>query len=145
MRNAPNFKIETARIQGPPRTNYGSFLIPYQVAGAPRVLLHVLSGQGGGWDHVSVGVHGQDRTPTWEEMEHIRGLFFRDDECVMQLSVPRAEHINLHPGVLHLFRPQTAEELAAARADWLAAGEAYPYPDDLPPPGPIPRPPAEMV
>jgi len=145
MRQAPNFKVEKFRVEGEPRTNYGCFLVPYQVAAAPRVLLRVLAGQGGGWDHASVSVHGTLRTPTWEEMEFVRALFFRDDETVMQLSVPRAESINEHPGCLHWWRPQTAEELVAARREWLASGETYPYPDDLPAPGPIPRPPAEMV
>jgi len=145
MRHAPNFKAEKFRVGGPPRTNHGTFLVPYQVAAAPRVLLRVLVGQGGGWDHVSVGVQGGSRTPTWEEMEFVRTLFFRDDETAMQLSVPRAEHINLHPGVLHWWRPQTAEEMAAQREEWLASGEPYPYPEDLPAPGAIPRPPAELV
>jgi len=145
MRQAPNFKVEKFRVAGPPRENYGSFLVPYQVAAAPQVLLRVLAGAGGGWDHVSVGVQGQSRTPTWEEMEFVRGLFFRDDECVMQLSVPRDQHINLHAGVLHLWRPQTAAELAAERAAWAAAGEPWAFADHLAAPGPIPRPPAELV
>lgn len=67
------------------------------------------------WDHVSVhvrkdGKNGQriSSTPTWEDMEHIRSLFFDDDETVMQLSVPRADHISHHDHVLHLWKPLKA-------------------------------------
>ena len=66
----------------------------------------------GGWDHVSVS---KDHvTPSWEEMDAIKRLFFRDDEAVVQLHVPPREHINLHPHCLHLWRPQ---------------GWAFPLPD----------------
>ena len=66
---------------------------------------------GSEWDHVSVHVRKTksgklvNSTPTWEDMEYIRGLFFEDDETVMQLSVPRADHISHHDHVLHLWKP----------------------------------------
>jgi len=55
------------------------------------------------WEHVSVST--SRRCPTWSEMEWVRSLFFEDDETVLQFSVPRAKHINLHPFVLHMWRP----------------------------------------
>lgn len=70
-------------------------------------MLNVIASNGGGWDHVSVST--RDRCPTWEEMEYVRGLFFRPTETVMQLSVPRGKHINIHPHCLHLWRPQQCE------------------------------------
>ena len=89
----------------------GAFFIPFE-----RGLLRVISSTGGGWDHVSVcrivdkvfdeKVPGNVRVPHYEELEFVRGLFFNDNECVMQLSVPRSEHVNRHPHVLHLWRPQ---------------------------------------
>ncbi len=66
---------------------------------------------GSGWDHISVHVRQTkgkkliQSTPTWDDMEHLRSLFFDDDETVMQLSVPRTDHINVHPHVLHLWKP----------------------------------------
>jgi len=60
----------------------------------------------GGWDHVSVS--RRDHAPRWSEMEFVRRLFFKDDEWVMQLHVPPAHHINIHPNCLHLWRPQEA-------------------------------------
>ena len=48
-----------------------------------------------GWDHVSVSL--PNRCPTWSEMESVRNMFFTEDAVVMQLSVARSDHINLHP------------------------------------------------
>ena len=59
---------------------------------------------GKGWDHVSVS--RPDRVPTWNEMESLRLMFFGPDSTVMQLHVPRTDHINVHPHCLHLWRPQ---------------------------------------
>lgn len=59
------------------------------------------------WEHVSVSVEG--RCPTWGEMDDIKRIFWRDDETVMQLHVPRDEHVNLHPTCLHLWRPTGVE------------------------------------
>lgn len=64
-----------------------------------------------GWDHVSVHCRRvrnrklEHFTPDWYDMEHIRSLFFDDSETVMQLSVPRMDHISIHDHVLHLWRP----------------------------------------
>lgn len=83
-----------------------------------ETILRVIASDGGGdqweaaglpgapWEHVSVST--ATRTPTWEEMEFVRKLFFRADETVMQLHVPEAEHINCHPHTLHLWRPTEA-------------------------------------
>jgi len=92
----------------------GVFAIPY----APprrkgiqpaRVWLQCIASDGGGWEHVSVVVnvepHGV-RTPTWEEMDAVKRMFWRDTETVMQLHVPRNDHVNQFPHCLHLWRPQ---------------------------------------
>lgn len=79
----------------------GAFQLPSPIDGQP---LQVLASSENDWDHVSVS--RRSRTPNYPEMEFIRRKFFRDDECVMQLHVPIAEHINCHPYCLHLWRPQ---------------------------------------
>jgi hypothetical protein len=48
--------------------------------------MHVIAASGEGWDHVSVSM--KDRPPIWAEMDHVKRLFFKDDEVVMQLHVP---------------------------------------------------------
>jgi hypothetical protein len=55
------------------------------------------------WEHVSVSL--PNRCPNWPEMDFVCRLFWREDEAVMQLHVPRAQHISYHPYTLHLWRP----------------------------------------
>lgn len=80
--------------------NVGCFTIPRRDGSAP---LRIMASNAIGWDHVSVSL--QTRCPTWEEMERVKRLFFRDDETAMQLHVPPSEHKNCHPYCLHLWRP----------------------------------------
>jgi hypothetical protein len=82
----------------------GVFQVPSPI---DQAALMILASSGGGWDHVSVS--HTNRCPNWPEMSHIRTLFFRNEECVMQLHVPKSEHINAHPFCLHLWRPQAQE------------------------------------
>ncbi len=67
----------------------------------------VVASWGEGWDHVSISL--ARRCPSWDEMEWIKKIFFKDDELVMQLHVPTGKHINVHPNCLHLWRPQDQE------------------------------------
>lgn len=69
--------------------------------------LVIIASDGGGWDRVSVS--RRNRCPNWQEMEHVKRIFFRDDETAMQLHVPPAEHLSHHPFCLHLWRPQNVE------------------------------------
>jgi hypothetical protein len=80
-------------------TRHGAFLLE----SPHNIMLRVVVGDGMGWDHVSVS--GKKRCPNWFEMEWVRGLFFEDDDWVMQLSPPRAERVNVHEYCLHLWRP----------------------------------------
>lgn len=140
MRNQPNTRIENFRIPGtmggPPHTNTGFFVFPHR-----GHELRVQASQGCGWDHVSVSL--ANRCPTWEEMCFVKEKFFRDDEAVMQLHPARSEYVNIHPNCLHLWRPQTAEEMEAEKRTWVAAGEEWPY--EVAPPGNIPLPPSILV
>lgn len=76
--------------------------------GAFRLLdgLAVIASKGDGWDHVSVSL--PDRTPTWDQMDRVKRMFFEDHETAMQLHLPPAQHINVHPHCLHLWRPHNA-------------------------------------
>src|SRR5580765_4301097 len=114
MRHVPNLRLDPFRQPNPGdgrvyRDNNGWFLIPYR-----GVTLKVIASDGEGWDHVSVSL--KHRTPTWDELEFIRALFFRDDETVMQLHVPREDHVNVHPFCLHLWRPNDGREIPRPRA-----------------------------
>lgn len=94
--------------------NNGAFFVPNRCAkGADRsVPLKVIASDGclvpeedpalAGWEHVSVSL--PNRCPTWEEMAFIKGLFWDDDDCVVQFHPPRTEYVNNHPYCLHLWR-----------------------------------------
>lgn len=69
------------------------------------VTLNVIASANYGWDHVSISVLGEERTPTWTEMDAIKRKFFEDTETAMQLHPPIEDHISIHPYTLHLWRP----------------------------------------
>lgn len=80
--------------------NSGLFLI--KTLKLPQQIRCIAS-DGMGWEHISVSLH--NRCPTWEEMCFIKGLFWDEDDCVMQLHPPKSEYVNNHPYCLHLWRP----------------------------------------
>jgi len=82
----------------------GVFMVKSPIDGG---LLVIVASNGGGWDHVSVS--RSNRCPNWPEMEHVKRMFFRDTECVVQFHVPTDQHINVHPHCLHLWRHQSQE------------------------------------
>lgn len=84
----------------------GAFQIASPVDGG---VLRVIAANADGWDHVSVS--RKDRTPTWEEMEHIKRRFFKEDELVLQFHVPVKKHINFHSHCLHLWRSHDSDPL----------------------------------
>lgn len=78
----------------------GCFKVPSPVDAAPMA---VIAANDEGWDHVSVS--RPMRCPNWKEMEHVKRLFFNDDEPAMQLHLPPTDHISVHPYCLHIWRP----------------------------------------
>ncbi len=71
------------------------------------VILVCQISDGMGWEHVSVSAH--KRCPTWKEMDFVKREFWRDGETVMQLHVPREDHIDMCKNCLHLWRPIKSE------------------------------------
>jgi len=69
-----------------------------------RVIASSYPDDDGGWDHISVSL--ENRCPTWQEMEKVKKLFM-GDVVAYQLHLPRSDHINNHPYVLHIWRPWT--------------------------------------
>jgi hypothetical protein len=57
------------------------------------------------WDHVSVSIENGKYPPTWDDMSFIKDLFFDDEETVIQYHPPKSRYVNIHPGVLHMWRP----------------------------------------
>lgn len=82
--------------------NNGVFFIEHPNP-ASSLTFKVICSDGGGWQHVSVSL--PKRCPTWEEMCHIKQLFWSDDECVVQYHPARRDYVNLHPFCLHMWKP----------------------------------------
>lgn len=92
----------------------GVFTVPSPIDRAP---MRVIASSGEGWDHVSVS--RANRCPNWPEMEHVKRLFFREDETAMQLHVPPSEHISFHPYCLHIWRPNDGREIPLPPAEFV--------------------------
>jgi hypothetical protein len=99
----------------------GAFRVPLPLTDVDKLngvlgrQLVVIASNGLGWDHVSVRAViykvGQEvsRTPTWDEMCAVKRLFFHDHECAVQYHPPESDYVNIHPNVLHIWRPQNVE------------------------------------
>lgn len=63
------------------------------------------------WEHVSVHASANftgtwvNTTPTWDEMDYVKGLFWDPADVVMQLHVNDGKKIDIHKFTLHLWRP----------------------------------------
>src|SRR5258708_5664997 len=82
--------------------NNGLFIVPFRTLD-----LKVVVSDGGGWDHVSVSL--PNRNPNWEEMCHLKNLFFDEEETVVQFHPKKSEYVNCHPHCLHLWKKQAEE------------------------------------
>lgn len=88
--------------------NNGAFILP--PLHANRVLA-VIASDGMKWEHVSVCARESGkkaRIPTWEEMCHVKSIFWDANDVVMQLHPRESEYVNYHASVLHLWRPTGA-------------------------------------
>lgn len=83
----------------------------------PSKKLRIIASTGRGWDHVSVSL--TDRCPTWDEMELVKRLFFKDDEVAIQIHPALKDYRSAMPFCLHLFRPQ--REIVPLPPSWMVA------------------------
>lgn len=84
--------------------NNGAFQIPCKVS-FKQAKLNVIASDGEGWEHISISVNGENRTPTWDECCYIKDLFWDDTDAVVQYHPPKSNYVNNHPDCLHLWRP----------------------------------------
>lgn len=78
----------------------------YIIKGPQERLLNLIVSNYDGWDHVSVSVVDSEETPTWAEMCWVKDEFFDPHEVVLQYHPAKRNYVNIHPGCLHLWRPQ---------------------------------------
>lgn len=89
---------------------FGAFKVPSCEKGWQlRVICD--DGATNGWEHVSVcaGKENQVRIPNWREMCQVKDICWEEDDVVMQLHPARRKYVNIHPNVLHLWRPVKEE------------------------------------
>jgi len=102
--------------------NNGVFIVPISVKilgkeksyriqehGTPDYKLQLIASDGMDWEHVSVSLlsaagNPVNRTPTWDEMNFVKNLFWGEEDCVVQFHPPKSEYVNRHIYVLHLWR-----------------------------------------
>jgi len=104
--------LEAGRTEGPAGADYGAFMLRDKSGDTLCVI--VSQGDLTGWEHVSVHARRKHRgkvelyTPTWDQMSYVKDMLWTPEEAVMQLHPAKSEHINVHPHVLHLWRPLSA-------------------------------------
>lgn len=62
-----------------------------------------VASDGKGWEHVSVSC--RKKIPSWELMAYVQGIFWSDQDCVVQYHPPKSEYVNNCENCLHLWRP----------------------------------------
>lgn len=84
--------------------DFGWFLLPPKIGNR---LIFTVASNGGAWEHVSVSIRQGNKTltPTWEEMAHVKSVFWGEEDCVIEYHPPKSDYVNQHPNVLHLWRP----------------------------------------
>ena len=110
MRNEPNLRVDNYRLPSvtvepsPRGCNGGAFAIPGKF-GTLRVISSGsdLYPDAEGWEHVSVSY--TNGTPSWEDMDKVKRLFWKDEETVVQFHPAESAKINQHPHTLHLWKP----------------------------------------
>jgi hypothetical protein len=65
--------------------------------------LNYIFSWGMGWEHLSIST--PVKCPTWEQMQQMKEIFWRDDECCMQLHPKKEDYVNNHPYCLHIWKP----------------------------------------
>lgn len=89
------------------KSPYGSYLFVIACDADPMEWLQDI-GPGQTFDHVSVSVNTSGlphkRTPTWEEMNWVKDIFFEPEELVIQYHPPKSQYVNNHEHVLHLWK-----------------------------------------
>lgn len=84
-------------IQG----NNGAFKVHYKNG----IQLYIIASDGLQWEHVSVSLKNNKGIPTWDMMQFVKEIFWDDEDVVIQFHPRKSEYVNIHPGVLHLWRP----------------------------------------
>lgn len=105
--------LDKLRTQSPPFTSpkgarYGAFQVKFNGKLLNIIATDASDPDAEGWEHVSVHVYDpvfkMDQTPTWAVMCYVKGLFWDEDEVVVEFHPAKKDYVNTHDHVLHLWR-----------------------------------------
>jgi hypothetical protein len=112
MKSKPTPQVEACRLRSGPMAsderygNNGQFIVYVPKSYGIRLFIQISDECG--WEHASVSLvdwQKAQRCPTWGEMCYVKDLFWEDEECVIQYHPPKSQYKNVHPFVLHLWKP----------------------------------------
>lgn len=102
---AERWRIKTGKMASDATAGWnGAFLIP--LGGQ---LWNVIISDGQGWRHLSATNAQKRQLPPWEVMTRLKDFFYADDEWVVMYIPEKANYINDHPFVHHLWSPTEVE------------------------------------
>ena len=78
----------------------GAFMVPLE-----GEVWQVILSDGMGWKHLSITNAQKRVVPTWNIMCRVKDLFYADEDWVVQFHPAKADYVNDHPYVLHLWMP----------------------------------------
>lgn len=105
LSHVERFRIQKGPFATEPEADSGTLLLPTQWG--TTLECHYDRGLGAAWERVAVLCRkkkGDIRTPTWEEMQLAKEVFWQPKESVVQLHVPDYAKLHLNPHVLWLWR-----------------------------------------
>lgn len=98
----------------------------------------IIASGDGGWQHVSVSLaYHPNTTPRWDVMCCVKGLFWEDEDVVIQFHPKKSEYISHHHGCLHLWRCTDGREQPTPPSIFVWPRRSNP-PAPFPPPASTP-------
>src|ERR1700751_2531619 len=101
LSKANRWRVRTGKMGSDESAGWnGAFIVPLE-----GEMWQVILSDGLGWRHLSITNAQTRELPSWNTMCRVKELFFGDDEWALQFHPPKADYINDHPFVLHLWQP----------------------------------------
>jgi hypothetical protein len=102
------WRIRSGEYASRTGNDFGAFIVPGPCGRDLRIIASPgYADENIPWEHVSVSL--PNRCPNWPEMCFVKGLFWDDEDTVMQLHPPKSQYVNTHNFCLHLWRPVKAQ------------------------------------
>ena len=103
------FRIKSGPLKTAQVDLYGAFFMPFKSHKTPmKIMASPMDGDPAlDWQHVSCSF--PDRCPTWDEMCIIKDIFWKPEDCCIQIHPPASEYVNNHKYCLHIWKYMAGE------------------------------------